>query len=390
MKNKKLIPEIRFPEFSGEWVEKRLGEIGKIEMCKRVFKNQTNPKNGIPFYKISTFGKTPDAFIDRKLFEEYKEKYPYPKKGDILISTSGSIGKTVVFNGEDSYYQDSNIVWINNPETKILNKVLKFIYETIHWEKYVENTTISRLYNDNLKKIKIYIPPTLSEQKKISDFLSSVDEKIEIVSKKIEELKKYKKGMIQKLLDVKCNNGKCEPELRFKGFSGNWIEKRLGEIGEFKKGTAITSNEIINGNIPVIAGGKKPAYYHNKSNRNGNIITISSSGANAGFINYFDIPIFASDCFTILGLTNLANTKFIYYNLILLQNKIFSLQSGGAQPHIYPKDLKKLKLHLPPTLAEQEKIASFLSSIDEKIELNENKLEQLKAYKQGLLQKMVV
>ncbi len=193
------VPELRFPEFSGEWVEKRLGEIGKIEMCKRIFKYQTKSKGEIPFYKISTFGKQPDSFISKELFEEYKRKYPYPKKGDILISTSGSIGKTVVFDGNKAYYQDSNIVWINNLEKIILNKLLKYIYEKLNWAKYVENTTISRLYNDNLKKIKILIPPTLAEQQKIASFLSSIDEKIEFEKEKLKKIKEYKKGLLQKM-----------------------------------------------------------------------------------------------------------------------------------------------------------------------------------------------
>ena len=80
-------------------------------MNKRIFKEQTTTKGDIPFYKIGTFGSDADSFISRDLFEEYKNKYPYPNIGDILISASGSIGRTVVYNGEDAYYQDSNIVW---------------------------------------------------------------------------------------------------------------------------------------------------------------------------------------------------------------------------------------------------------------------------------------
>ncbi len=83
---------------SSNWQQVKLGDIGKVSMCKRVFKNETLEHGSIPFYKISTFGKTADAFISNELFEDYKRRYPYPKKGEILISASGTIGRTVVFN----------------------------------------------------------------------------------------------------------------------------------------------------------------------------------------------------------------------------------------------------------------------------------------------------
>ena len=96
------------------WEQRKLGEIGSVSMCRRIFKEQTSENGEIPFYKIGTFGGEADAFISRELFEEYKAKYQYPKKGDILISASGSIGRTVVFTGKNEYFQDSNIVWLNH------------------------------------------------------------------------------------------------------------------------------------------------------------------------------------------------------------------------------------------------------------------------------------
>ena len=102
----------------------RLGDIGKISMCKRILKSQTTDKGDIPFYKIGTFGKKADSFISNELFEEYKTKYSYPKVGEILLSASGTIGRTVIFDGTPSYFQDSNIIWISNDESKVTNKFL--------------------------------------------------------------------------------------------------------------------------------------------------------------------------------------------------------------------------------------------------------------------------
>lgn len=137
--------------------QKTLGWIGEVRMCKRIMKNQTSDIGDIAFFKIGTFGKKPNAYISREVFDEYKEKYSYPRIGEILISASGTIGRTVVFDGKEAYFQDSNIVWLENNESKVLNKYLLHFYKIAKW--HVSNGgVISRLYNDNIKKTSIPIP----------------------------------------------------------------------------------------------------------------------------------------------------------------------------------------------------------------------------------------
>ena len=155
------VPEIRLDGFEGEWKEITLGRLGSVAMNKRIFKNETSVNGDIPFYKIGTFGGTADAFISKEQFKEYKEKYPYPEIGDILISASGSIGRTVVYNGEDAYYQDSNIVWLKHDE-QLDNSYLKQYYGIIKWSG-IEGTTIKRLYNKNILETNIFLPPSVAE-----------------------------------------------------------------------------------------------------------------------------------------------------------------------------------------------------------------------------------
>lgn len=143
----------------------KLGDIGQVKMCKRILKSQTNNIRGVPFYKIGTFGKKSDAYIDDETFNEYKTKYSYPKKGDILISCSGTIGRTVIFDGEPAYFQDSNIVWLEHDNTKILNEYLFYCYKTNPW-KISTGGTIARLYNENILKAEISVPP-IETQKEI-------------------------------------------------------------------------------------------------------------------------------------------------------------------------------------------------------------------------------
>ncbi len=142
---------------------KKMGEIGNICMCKRILKHQTNTKSGIPFYKIGTFGKVADSYISEDLFMEYKKKYSFPQKGEILISASGTIGRAVIYDGEDAYFQDSNIVWINNDESMVLNKYLYYFYQIVDWN--VEGGTIKRLYNTNLSNTPIPLPPLELQEK---------------------------------------------------------------------------------------------------------------------------------------------------------------------------------------------------------------------------------
>ena len=150
-----------------------LGDVGSICMCKRILKSQTNTVRGVPFYKIGTFGKEANAYISQETFNEYRSKYNFPKKGDVLISAAGTIGRTVVYDGKPAYFQDSNIVWIDNDESIVLNSYLRYCYELKPW-KASEGGTIPRLYNDNIAKAVIAVP-SIEEQKRVVSILDRFD-----------------------------------------------------------------------------------------------------------------------------------------------------------------------------------------------------------------------
>lgn len=148
-------------------------------MCKRIFKNETTSEGDIPFYKIGTFGGEADAFISHDLYEDYKSRYSFPKKGDILISAAGTIGRAVIYDGNPAYFQDSNIVWIDNDETQVTNAYLYHLYQIIQWE--TDGGTIQRLYNDNIRHTKIPVPP-LDEQARIVTILDQFDALVNDIS----------------------------------------------------------------------------------------------------------------------------------------------------------------------------------------------------------------
>ena len=194
--NGACVPEIRFKGFTDDWEQRKLGEVGSVSMCRRIFKEQTSESGDIPFYKIGTFGGQADAYISRELFAEYRSKYPYPKEGDILISASGSIGRTVEFTGKNEYFQDSNIVWLSHDD-RLDNTFLKYFYSVVKWAG-IEGSTIKRLYNDNILNTVISMP-SVAEQRKIGTFFKKLDNLITLHQRKIEKLKNIKKSCLEKM-----------------------------------------------------------------------------------------------------------------------------------------------------------------------------------------------
>ena len=156
------------------------------------------------------------------------------------------------------------------------------------------------------------------------------------------------------------------------------VVKTLGEVCNFKNGKGIKKDTLIDGEYPVIGGGQKPMGFHNEYNADENTILCSSSGAYAGFISKYDKKVWASDCFSIIPKNNSINNTYLYYLLKTIQDKIYKLQTGTAQPHIYSKDLQNIKIPIP-SLERQQEIVKYLDFIYEKANKTSNeKIAELK------------
>lgn len=223
--------------------------------------------------------------------------------------------------------------------------------------------------------------PSLAEQERIAEVLGCWDEGIEKIEKIISLKEQQKNGLMQKLLTGKT---------RLSGFSEPWKEVKLGDLVPHRitieKGTSLVSTNLQDGLIPVIAGGKTSPYKHNQFTHNTPCITISASGAYAGYVWYHDYPIWASDCNVLYGKDY--NTLFLYHVLKLKQNDIYHIQTGGAQPHVYATDLKIFKIP-NPSLTEQSAIANIFSAADAEITLLKQKLALFKKQKNGLMQQLL-
>ena len=360
-----------------DWDVFSLGQLGEVKMCKRVMKHQTLSSGEIPFYKIGTFGGTPDAYIARDLFEDFRSRFSYPKRGDILLSAAGTIGRTVVFDGMDSYFQDSNIVWIDNKEDKVLNCFLYYCYKIMRFN--TENGGIVvRLYNENLRNTTFVAPKFLAEQKRIANALTGIDRMIGALDDAIGKKRQIKEGLMQQLLTGKT---------RLPGFGGEWKERRLDSF-EIANGAMLKSSEYETGNVPVIAGGQTPAGFHSNANRPANTITISGSGAYAGFVSFHTVPIFASDCSTIDNPKD-ADIIYLYFCLLSKQKEIYKCQAGGAQPHVHAKDIKDITIMMPPSVEEQKAISVVLTKSEDEIKGLECQRNKYVLIKQGMMQELL-
>jgi type I restriction enzyme S subunit len=322
---------------------------------------------------------TPTEISDKKYYKYSKRKISLEglnnssakllPPGTILLTSRASIGDVGILMNEASTNQGFQSLVVNNKaDNEFLYYLISFIKPNLI--SLSKGSTFLEIGSKDIKSIAISLPP-LAEQEAIAEVLSDTDALIESLEAKIKKKKAIKKGAMQKLL---------QPQ-------PHWESKTLGEVCDIKKGQLITANTLISGNIPVIAGGKTPAYYHKFPNRKANVITISASGASAGYVSFHNYEIFASDCSTIES-NNTYNIKFVFYLLLSQQYEIYKTQTGGAQPHVHAKDISPLNFSWP-SLPEQKIITQALSDIDAELELLEDKLNKYRSLKEGLMQELL-
>ncbi|MGL2493332.1 restriction endonuclease subunit S [Helicobacter pylori] len=352
------------------WQRVRLGDIGKPCMCKRVMKHQTTRYGEIPFYKIGTFGNTADAFISKKLFLEYKTKYSFPKKGDILISASGTIGRAVIYDGKPAYFQDSNIVWIDNDETLVKNDFLFYVYSNIKWN--TEHTTILRLYNDNFRNTLIPLPP-LNEQIAIANILSDVDHYLYSLDALILKKESVKKALSFELLSQRK---------RLKGFNQAWQKVRLGDICEITTGS-LDANEMVHYGKYRFYTCAKEYYFIDKYAFDTEAILISGNGAYVGYVHYYKGKFNAYQRTYVLDNFSEHIIFVKYFLTMFLQSHIQTNRNEGNTPYIVMGTLKDFEILLPP-LNEQAAIANVLSGLDNEITSLKNKKRQFENIKKAL------
>lgn len=325
------------------------------------FKSKDFSDKGIPVIKIKNIN-PPCVTLNDLTYVPYSiacqnSKYIL-KKGDILIAMTGShINQIASVVGRVGRVLYDDMTVLNQRVGKIINIDkdninLDYVYYflsqySVKVELAQKAGGAANQANISPSDIKnLWFPcPQINIQNRIAEILSRYDSLIENYQKQIKLLEESAQRLYKEWF----------VDLRFPGYENTkimdgvpegWEKMCLGELVCFKRGKTITKKEIIEGNIPVVAGGTEPAYYCNKSNTGNRVITISASGANAGYTRMYFEKIWASDCsFIDCSMTNYFH--FVYCHLIANKIAIDNLQKGAAQPHVYPKDINALALYCP-------------------------------------------
>lgn len=366
----------------------KLGEIGEIRMCKRILKEETNSVGGVPFFKIGTFGGQADVFITKEKFEEYKNAYSYPKKGDVLISAAGTIGRTVVFDGKDAYFQDSNIVWIENDESKVLNEYLFYCYKNIRWTTSV-GSTILRLYNDDIRNTDIIVPP-LSEQKKIASVLSALDDKIALnkkMNQKLEAMAKrlYDYWFVQ--YDFPDKNGHpykttggpmTYNEVLKREIPVGWEVKTIGDY--LKIGNGRDHSKLADGPYPVYGSGGIMRYVAEYLH-DGETVLFPRKGT-LNNVMYRNEPLWTVDTMFYTSVLVPHSALFVFYSAKMFDFE--RLNTGTGVPSMTSDIIKKLPI-ISPDKQTLEQFDKTVAKLYNQIHHNEKEISRLTKLRDKLL-----
>jgi type I restriction enzyme S subunit len=337
------------------WKTICIGDLGKV------ITGNTPPKKDPEFYGDDyKFIKPTDMDIDAryttitedhyslKAYEKYKKSLIPPLS--TCVVTIGSIGKKITLTDDNSFVNqavNAVIPKIDEYDPFFVFYALKNLLPNVKEADTGASSGRENVSKSNFMSLPLNVPNSLKTQKRIGLVLSSFDDLIENNIKRIKLLEQAAQNIYKEwFVHLRFPGHENIPINEETGLPEGWEEKALGEFTEIKKGKNITKSTIIEGNVPVVAGGLKPAYYNNTPNTINPVITVSASGANAGYVNIYLEDIWASDCSYID--TNLSDSIFFIHNLLShQQDLIFGMQRGAAQPHVYPKDLKRTEFLIP-------------------------------------------
>jgi len=329
-----------------EWKKVKLGEITESCLGKMLDaeKNRGEFKPYLANLNVRWGSFDTDNLSLMKFEEDEDERYGI-KYGDLIICEGGEPGRCAIWKEQLPDMKIQKALHRVRPKDGLVDNFYLF-YWFLHagksnWiDQYCTGATIKHLPGQKLKEVIVDLPP-IEVQHRIATILSRYDTLIENYQKQIKLLEEAAQRLYKEWF----------VDLRFPGYENvkmvdglpeGWERKKLGELVEFKRGKTITKKEVVEGNIPVVAGGLEPAYYCDKSNTTDRVITISGSGANAGFTRMYFEKVWASDC----SFADTSATQYLHFVFCFLrENKtvIDNMQKGAAQPHVYAKDINSLE-----------------------------------------------
>lgn len=373
-----------------KWEYKTLDQLGTVSRGKSKHRPRNDPKlfgGKYPFIQTADV-KNADYYIT-KYSDTYNEsglaQSKLWDKGTLCITIAANIADTGVL-AFPACFPDSIMGFV--PFEGVANtRFIKYCFDRLQRDckQISQGTAQDNLSWEKLSTIKFCIPE-YKEQCRIADILSAYDDLIENNRKQIKLLEEAAQRLYKEwFVDLRFPGH--ENTKIVDGVPEGWHRGTVGRIAEFKRGRTITKAQVKGGNVPVVAGGLEPAYYHNVANTKAPVITISASGANAGFVRLYGVDVFASDCSFVDGLGT-ESLFFVYEFLKESKVSIDQLQKGSAQPHVYAKDINAMKITIP----EKEYLERFdrcAKVCFNKIKTLQGQNEQLKIARNLLLPKLM-
>ncbi len=379
-----------------EWRTVNLGDCCEITSSKRIFYNEY-VESGVPFYRSKEIIEKAKGdvisnplYISQARYDEIKGAFGIPQKGDLLLTAVGSLGiPYLIKDSNPFYFKDGNLIWFRSFNEDLNSKFLYFWFKTRNAYQMLDKIAIGSaqkaLTISSIKQISLEIP-VRETQNRIVSILSRYDSLIENYQRQIKLLEEAAQRLYKEwFVDLHFPGHENTPIID--GIPEGWEKKTVGEIAEFKRGKTITKKDIIEGSIPVVAGGLEPAYYCNKSNTGQRVITVSGSGANAGFTRMYFEKVWASDC-SFIDCSTTEYLHFIYCYLIANKSFLDNLQKGAAQPHVYAKDINALVV-LVPSHNVINSFESLASKIFDVIASKNNQIRNLTEARDRLLPKFM-
>lgn len=335
------------------WATVIIADLGRVVTGTTPPTNQRQYYDGVyPFIKPSDLEFDTYRIRDTAttLTDAAKSKFPnqfLPENAVTFTCIGSTVGKIGITTTDSFTNQQINSIVVNDEHD------WRFVYYLLRYEirriRAMCSGVASPIINKGaFEKIKVNVPSELSVEQNIASILSAYDDLIENNRRRIHLLEQAAR-MLYKEWFVHLRFPGHEHVTITDGVPEGWERKPLGETVDVMKGKNITKASANDGSVPVVAGGLRPAYYHDTPNVLGPVITVSASGANAGYVNLYHKDIWASDC-SYIGAASTEDLYYLYLFLRSKQKEILGFQKGTAQPHVYPKDLKRLSLLDPPRL----------------------------------------
>ena len=390
---KKKVPELRFPGFTDDWEQRKLGELSQkisVGIATSSSKYFSSQDQGVPFIKNQDIKEnrinTKNLEYISKEFDN-KNKNKRVKQGDIITARTGYPGLSAVVPKELEGAQTFTTLITRPISEMILSEYISIFINSPYGMKQIsgmEAGGAQKNVNAGIVQNLLIPLPSLDEQKKISNFILKLDDTIALHQRKLDLLKEQKKGYLQKMFP---KNGAKVPELRFAGFADDWEERKLGEISKMYQPLTITGNDLLPDGVPVFGANGFIGFF-SEANHIDDQVTISARGEGTGTPSYVHGPVWITGNSMVVNVGDFDIDKyFLFANLTA--NSFKKYVTGGAQPQLTRDVLVKVPITLPNT-DEQKKIGAFFKQFDDTITLHQRKLDLLKEQKKGFLQKMFV